>query len=112
LAYKGTVSNGYFAVNLHGNTVGVNDFIFNNLALQIVPNPTTDNRFRFTPNTSEPMTLTISDVSGKIIMSSDLEASSDAVNVVLPASVPTGMCIVRVDYNISKTSAVGKLMVR
>jgi hypothetical protein len=97
-----------FAVNLHGGTVGV----FNNLALQIAPNPTTDNRFRFTPNKSEPMTLTISDVSGKIIISSDLEASSDVVNVALPASTQSGMYIIRVDYNISKTSDVGKLMVR
>jgi hypothetical protein len=101
-----------FIANQHGSIVGVNDFIFNDLSLQIIPNPTSNNRFQFTPNNAEPMLVTISDISGKILMTTSLEASNDVIQIELPNAMPTGLCLVRVDYQTSKTSVYGKLVVR
>jgi hypothetical protein len=113
--YNGSNFTNYFdfIANQHGNLVGINDFEFTDMsALTLSPNPTSDNRFQFTPTKAEPMIVTISDISGKILLTTSLAASNAAIQIELPNAMPTGLCLVRVDYQTSKTSVLGKLVVR
>jgi hypothetical protein len=101
----------FFSANQHSGIVGTNDFVFNNMT-SVAPNPTTNHRFHFMPSRAEPMTLTVTDISGRIILTTALEASTGEVQIELPYATKLGLCVVRIDYQTSKTSEHCKLMVQ
>ena len=96
--------------NTHAQLVGTESRENTTAPLQLFPNPTATQQFKIVPSKAEPMTLTLTDIMGKTVLTLHLAVSTTAIEIPLP-QLQTGIYSVQVGYETSHTTESSQLIV-